>query len=397
MPILALGGLPTVIGSAFKYLAMNRNIVEAFIRTGASGVPNLPNDPPVPDGTRMTAPEVPRTIQLRLFVHSRMRQFTWSAAGVTLARFSRLWRVNHFGPMSGLKWIHGLAVVGAFVPSIVASGCTPNRGTARAAITTPDAGVGTQRQDDAGDAAELTDASQGLSLAESMISVTMQVVPGGIYEKGGRSADRGDEGHFKVRVAPFEIDRTEVTVGAYEVCVRAGKCRERDPCASQPAFLRSLGGRPNHPMTCVSEIDAEQYCRWAGERLPTEAEWEYAARGAERRTYPWGEAPPSDVCFGREWTPDGSADAVGPCAVGTHAQDVSPFGVMDLAGNVSEFTSTEDQKGYDDPAESGGYRRFGDHVTCGGSWEYRREADPRYLLGLHTSDSASHYTGFRCA
>lgn len=147
--------------------------------------------------------------------------------------------------------------------------------------------------------------------------------------------DRGgqDDEHpaHIVTINAFWLDRTEVTCGAYAECVEAQVCRPHDTTSAQknhlgddPAF-RS----PSQPISSISWDDARAYCRFRGKRLPTEAEWEKAARGTDARRFPWGDDPP---------TPSHAVFASGrTTAVGTHPDGKGPYGHLDLAGNVWEW------------------------------------------------------------
>ncbi len=228
-------------------------------------------------------------------------------------------------------------------------------------------------------------------------AIGMVTVKGGSYEKGLRrdeSSNMPSGYHFRVAVAPFAIDRTEVTVGAYAACVQEGRCTaEMRKCKPVPPDV------PDHPMTCVNQMQAAAYCRWQGKRLPSDAEWEFAARGGDGRSYPWGDAKPDGVCIGRDTGATGGSADVGTCTVGTHAQDTSPFGVLDMAGNVSEWTSTPSAyaEGYDDPAERGGYEPDSEHaIVRGGSWGDRAGAAAAVLMKRTTFDRTP-AVGFRCA
>ncbi len=157
-----------------------------------------------------------------------------------------------------------------------------------------------------------------------------------------------------VALATFHLDETEVTVRAYRACVGAGACaeagRERGCNAATP-------NSEDHPIDCVRHLDAEAFCKWIGRRLPSEDEWELAARGEEGRVYPWGADEP-DVARANfadrslvDWrkeeglpepktllaTSDGWPNTA---AVGSFAAGRSKEGALDLAGNVREWTAS---------------------------------------------------------
>jgi formylglycine-generating enzyme required for sulfatase activity len=143
-------------------------------------------------------------------------------------------------------------------------------------------------------------------------------IPGGTFEMGPRGSGR------IVRVSPFWIDRTEVTASEYNRCVAAGACE----AVSDPfGVMRAAGA----PVVNVTHAQARAFCAWRMARLPSEAEWEFAARGSDGRLYPWGDRVPD--CVRTRMQGCGS----GASPVGTHPQGASPFGVMDLSGNVAEW------------------------------------------------------------
>jgi formylglycine-generating enzyme required for sulfatase activity len=152
---------------------------------------------------------------------------------------------------------------------------------------------------------------------------------------GAADAEAAERPGRTIALSAFAIDRTEVTRGAYAACVLAGRCPPR-----RDLGLRDLVSRL--PMTEVSHVEATAYCRAAGARLPPEAEWERAARGArDARRYPWGDEPDcARANFGNFEGEGRCPRAPGrPVEVGAFPAGASPEGVLDLAGNVWEWTA----------------------------------------------------------
>jgi len=137
-----------------------------------------------------------------------------------------------------------------------------------------------------------------------------------------------------VRLDAFWMDLTEVTNAQYARCVAAGACSP-PPSSSSPTRSDYYGNPAydDFPVVHMTWEAAATYCRWAGGRLPTEAEWEYAARGTDGRLFPWGDQPP-DVTLAN------TALAIGDLtAVGAYPQGASPFGLLDMAGNAWEWVA----------------------------------------------------------
>jgi formylglycine-generating enzyme len=221
-------------------------------------------------------------------------------------------------------------------------------------------------------------------------SALMVKVPAGPFLRGSVSGQgQADERPQRsIQLDAFSIDKREVTVGQYRACVRAGVCTE-------PSREKGCGGSGDDlPVSCVGWKQATRYCSWAGKRLPTEAEWEKAARGADGRRYPWGDAAPD--C--KRASLGGCGNALAP--VGSHAKGDSPYGAQDLAGSVSEWVSD----GYDAKyyATSPAKNPPGAAVTAlrvhrGGSY-LDAAAGLRSAARDHAAPSYSHHDlGFRCA
>lgn len=154
----------------------------------------------------------------------------------------------------------------------------------------------------------------------------MTFVPGGPFEMGSPRAEDERPVHTLL-LDPFYIDRYEVTNVQYRQCVTAGECQPPTTCKyGEPAYTDA--GKTNHPLVCPSWAEAKRYCRWRGARLPTEAEWEKAARGTDRRTYPWGNQPPTEALLNY----DGNVGETTP--VDSYPDGMSPYGVYDMANSL---------------------------------------------------------------
>ena len=162
----------------------------------------------------------------------------------------------------------------------------------------------------------------------------MVAVPGGSFfggcKDGGDASCNDEEPGASMNVAPFRIDRTEVTVAQYRECVNAGRCPEPDTGNGDTVCNWKKTDRDNHPINCVDWFQAKFYCEWTGKRMPTEVEWEKAARGADARVYPWG----SDWSAGKA-----NVSSKGTVPVGSYPPGASPYGALDMAGNVWEWVS----------------------------------------------------------
>jgi formylglycine-generating enzyme required for sulfatase activity len=232
----------------------------------------------------------------------------------------------------------------------------------------------------------------------------MVLVPAGKFTMG---CDVGTLENCDTREAPAHVveldayfmDVFEVSVGEYAACVKAGACTE----LARPSdrMCTASQGNPDLPLDCVSQPQATSYCKWMGKRLPTEAEWEKAARGTDGRLYAWGNSPkPSCETLG-VW---GKA----PCQYetarprGTYALDQSPYGVRDMTGGVAEMVADNSDFNYYkvSPAKNptGPAKMKFDIVFRGG-----RYSDPSarnfavYVRFATPPKAAVGGVGFRCA
>jgi formylglycine-generating enzyme required for sulfatase activity len=168
--------------------------------------------------------------------------------------------------------------------------------------------------------------------------MTMMYVPEGEFTMGSNSSEGYEQPEQKVTLGAFWIDSTEVTNAMYAKCVGAG--------CTNPASSKRSSQYANHPVVAVEWEDAQNYCLWAGARLPTEAEWEKAARGTDGRIYPWGNANDTSKYY---------AYASNPSSVGSFPSGASPYGALDMVGGVSEWVNDA-------------YDNTGQYVIRGGSW-----------------------------
>ncbi|HJZ84838.1 MAG TPA: SUMF1/EgtB/PvdO family nonheme iron enzyme [Polyangia bacterium] len=194
-----------------------------------------------------------------------------------------------------------------------------------------------------------------------------------------------------VSVSVFAIDLTEVTQRDWQACVRAGACvSPGGPPIYDPARSGST------PVRGMSWYEAQAYCQWLGKRLPTEAEWEKAARGPDGRKYPWGNQPP-DCARVATW---GCGCADPPEPVGSHPAGVSGYGLFDMAGNVWEWVSDYYDAAYygrSAPVDPQGPASGDQRVLRGGSY---LDGPPQMRVSERAYSypgSASETWGFRCA
>ncbi|MFT3890626.1 MAG: SUMF1/EgtB/PvdO family nonheme iron enzyme [Anaerolineales bacterium] len=221
-------------------------------------------------------------------------------------------------------------------------------------------------------------------------NIRMVYVPGDNFVIGG-----GSDLHT-IYVEPFYIDKYEVTNVLYQLCVNAGSC-EPPQSASSQTHTNYYGNLEfnEYPVINVSWIMAKQYCEWRGARLPSEAEWEKAARSPDGRTYPWGEEA---ACSFANYSDAGGACVGDVTAVGSYKDGQSLYGAFDMSGNVAEwvnslywtypYTPADGREATDTP---------GLRVIRGGSWfSPLGEITTYYRFGIDPS-SYDPYTGFRCA
>lgn len=220
----------------------------------------------------------------------------------------------------------------------------------------------------------------------------------------------------QVFVSRFAIGRREVSTAEYRACVSAGVCALDPLVGGDERYIRD-----EWPLVNVTWWEAQAYCRWRGGRLPTEAEWERAARGDDTRAFPWGDAERlEDFNHGRNTAvmsrsapsrsdllgdPDGSDGAELLAPPGSYPWGRGPYGTLDQAGNVAEWIyDSWSENGYEKLSTANPVREptlFDARVVRGGSWRQTPLAarvDTRDLFSEdYLPDTRAAYIGFRCA
>jgi formylglycine-generating enzyme required for sulfatase activity len=219
-------------------------------------------------------------------------------------------------------------------------------------------------------------------------------IPGGRFVMGSadRHAPPNERPPRAVTLAPFWIDRTEVTVGMYRACVDRGVCK---PVPRTNTLCSYDAGDPLLPVSCVPWALADAYCRASSRRLPTEAEWELAARGPAGARYPWGGGGTGcglAITLLRR-NAQRSCSPKLPARVGSRPSGASAFGVLDMSGNVEEWVSDWYAPSISVPSPRAGSA----HVLRGGGWLSPPASARATSRNWGSSLEAGPNVGFRCA
>ena len=207
----------------------------------------------------------------------------------------------------------------------------------------------------------------------------MVEIPGGRFVVGGLPDEKKLHPPGEMELPGFYMEIYEVTIAQYATCVKAKECPDRSG-----EIPKAFGG-PRQPVIMVTQSDAAAYCTFVGRRLPTEWEWERAARGPKAYTYPYG----NDFLPGAANTSYAPLKKCGgtyyrfTAPVGVFDEDRSPFGVFDMGGNVAEWTTSR--------------VGAGEAVVRGGHWYSEKEQSASYYREfVPTGDLTSYTIGFRC-
>jgi formylglycine-generating enzyme required for sulfatase activity len=219
----------------------------------------------------------------------------------------------------------------------------------------------------------------------------MVYIPGGTFLMGDKDGDEYESPSHIVSVAPFFIDKYEVTCEQYQKFIN--ETGHKTPKGWTDGKFPE--GAAKLPVTGVNWNDATAYALWAGKRLPTEQEWEFAARGTDGRIYPWGHSWEPNISNIAESGMDGVTE------VGSFAKGVSPFGLFDTVGNAWEWTSTEihsypNGKIPEDDLPEAERKKL--KVIRGGCYlSNKHQATAIYRMAWAAEGAEYPQTGFRCA
>lgn len=214
----------------------------------------------------------------------------------------------------------------------------------------------------------------------------MILIPKGPFTMGDDAGAKGEGPAHKVTLSSYWIYKHEVTVAQYLSFVGATKRRK----PSKPKY----GFHDNYPVVYANWKDADAYCKWAGGALPTEAQWEKAARGTDGRKWPWGNT------YSKQNAWAGAGQKREPKAVGSFPTGASPYGVLDMTGNVAEWVNDHLQRDYyaKSPKTDPTGPARGQRVVRGGAHNVGNTKRLTTFARSGKSDStASGTTGFRCA
>ncbi|MGH7388619.1 MAG: SUMF1/EgtB/PvdO family nonheme iron enzyme [Candidatus Rokuibacteriota bacterium] len=250
--------------------------------------------------------------------------------------------------------------------------------------------------------------SEGAGVVRGEDGVEMVLIPAGEFWMGDDAEER-TRPRRRIHVDAYYLDKLEVSNAQFGRFISAGgydrqaawseagwQWRASQPSVvGQPKFWTDAKwNQPTQPVVGVSWYEADAYCRFVGKRLPTEAEWEKAARGPEGRRYPWGDA----MELGRANTDESRTGRTAP--VGSHASGASPYGVHDMVGNAAEWVADWYSKEYyrvsperNPPGPSAG----GDKVVRGGSWDNKLKDLQSAARRDDRPSERGRKIGFRCA
>ncbi len=267
---------------------------------------------------------------------------------------------------------------------------------------------------------EDADTDEDVTDAEAILPIeNMVIIEGDTFMMGCEEgsdpncAETNATPRREVTLSTFEIDVYEVTKKEFEACVAAGVCKSKGTQAHYVGYsvenpycvIGNSESPDTMPANCVSWYGARAYCAWLGKRLPSEAEWEFAARGTDGRWYPWGKSPgPSCNNVVMEGPSDWGCDSGFAMPVGSMEAGKSFFGLYDMAGNVWEWVEDDWHETYDGAPTDGSAwvdaTRPPNRVQRGASFMTGSDEAFEFLAYAHfgaPAENAGVSYGFRCA
>jgi len=230
------------------------------------------------------------------------------------------------------------------------------------------------------------------------LAVGWVLQPGDVFTMGSDDGPTSERPAHDVTVPSFEISHTEVTVSQYTACVDDGVCSE--PTNVDP-LCNYNSERLDHPINCVTWQMAATYCQWLGARLPSEAEWEFAARnGGEDIAYPWGSSPEPGCDHAVMWVDSAGCGTGGSMPVGSMPDGATPgSGLVDMAGNVEEWVQDWHHEDYiGAPTDGSAWEDGGSlRVVRGGGYLSQAQGLRTRSRGGYSPSTHSSPVGFRCA
>ena len=218
----------------------------------------------------------------------------------------------------------------------------------------------------------------------------MVKIPAGTFTFGNNNGEDDEAPTQQMELPEFEIDMFEVTNADFRQFVEATGYVTEDEARGSSGWRGFAEGKDRHPVVKVSWNDAVAFCEWAGKRLPTEAEWEKAARGTDGRIYPWG----------NDWDPtklNGKDSGLrGTAVVGSFGAGASPYGVQDMAGNVWEWV-VDWYKAYPGATYQDAFYGERFRVLRGGGWFETQDNTRVTNRSANVPEAANDDIGFRCA